>query len=594
MKPFIELKNVFFEYKLNGPDNLKAVNDVSMTVIKGSHVAVLGRNGSGKSTLARLIAGLEQPGSGTITVGGYEHDGGAASLEIRRKCGIVFQNPDNQIIGTTVEEDVAFGPENLGVPREEMIVRIDDALKAVGLTEKKKSAPHLLSGGQKQKLAIAGILAMDPECFILDEATSMLDPSARKDFIALVTSLVKERNMTVINITHDMEEAVLSDHVYIMSEGTIVRHGHPAEVFDDIDLLKAQGLDVPVHMDIAQKVSDLTGRARTPLADFTREGAAEDIIRMCKGISCLKTTEGDSTGKYNDRVCEEKTHETVLDVSELSYTYSRDTVFANDALSEVSMSIRRGELFGVIGQTGSGKSTLVQHFNGLIKPQSGKVTVLGFDTSRKDGIREIRKHAGLLFQYPEHQLFEETVYKDIAFGPKCLGMDEDSIHASVMNALEIVGLGEEYASKSPFELSGGQKRRVAIAGIIAMEPEILILDEPAAGLDPAGREDILRFVNDLADSGTTVVLVSHNMDDIAKMADRVLVLKGGKVMSCTSPEELFSENDVSEFGISLPVITEFMMFMRSFVPGLDVSGFTADACAESIVSVLSDGKVVSA
>ncbi len=585
MQPFIELKKVCFEYKLNGPESLKAVDNVTLTVEKGSHVAVLGRNGSGKSTLARLISGLETPVSGYISVAGLEHDGGENSLEIRRKCGIVFQNPDNQIIGTTVEEDVAFGPENLGIPREEMIRRIDMALSAVGLSDKKKSAPHLLSGGQKQKLAIAGILAMDPECFILDEATSMLDPFARRDFIRLVTSLIRDRGMTVINITHDMEEAVLADHVYIMSEGRIVSEGHPSEVFDDISLLKSHGLDVPVHIETAQKVADLTGNQRTRSVCFTKEGAAEDILRMCR----------EAEPAYVSRMLAEKEGETaetgaepgeiILQVSSLSYTYSKDTVFANDAIQNISLNVRKGELFGIIGQTGSGKSTLIQHFNGLLRPQTGRVIVMGNDTSKKDGIREIRKHAGLLFQYPEHQLFEETVYKDVAFGPKCMGMSEDETHSAVLRALKIAGLGEEFAEKSPFELSGGQKRRVAIAGVVAMEPEILILDEPAAGLDPAGRDEILTFVKELADHGTTVILVSHNMDDIARLADRVLVLKEGRAEICTSPAELFSgSEDVSAFGISLPVITEFMDFLSRDITGLDKSGFSAGSCARMVVT----------
>lgn len=598
MSLFLELKGVSFEYKISGLESLTAVDNVSMSVDKGSHVAILGRNGSGKSTLARLINGLEIPSSGTITVDGLLHDGGINSLEIRRKCGIVFQNPDNQIIGTTVEEDVAFGPENLGIPREEMIVRIDKALAAVGLSDKKKTAPHLLSGGQKQKLAIAGILAMEPECFILDEATSMLDPATRKEFIALITKLVRDRGLTIINITHDMEEAVLADYVYIMSEGSIVKEGTPVDVFDDLPLLRSQGLDVPVHIEIAQIISEITGIGRIKGAAFTIDGARSEIRRLCESSGRdLSRDFGAGTSKENtaepDRSCTIPASEpltsgdTVLDVSSLSYTYSRETVFANDALKEVTFSIGKGELFGIVGQTGSGKSTLVQHFNGLLRPQTGKVTVMGFDTSRKEGIKEIRKHAGLLFQYPEHQLFEETVYKDVAFGPKCLGMNETEIQEAVAEALEIVGLGEEFHAKSPFELSGGQKRRVAIAGIVAMKPDVLILDEPAAGLDPAGREEILSFVKALSSAGKTVILVSHNMDDIARMADRVLVLKGGEVQICTSPHILFAEScDVAGYGISYPVISDFMRHMKELLPALLQLHFTPEGCAEDILEAV--------
>ncbi|MHB8961694.1 MAG: energy-coupling factor transporter ATPase [Saccharofermentanales bacterium] len=598
MPPFIELNGVSFEYKISGLESLTAVDNVSMSIERGSHVAILGRNGSGKSTLARLINGLEIPSAGTITVDGLLHDGAANSLEIRRKCGIVFQNPDNQIIGTTVEEDVAFGPENLGVPREEMIIRIDKALAAVGLSDKKKTAPHLLSGGQKQKLAIAGILAMEPECFILDEATSMLDPATRKEFIALITQLVRNRGLTILNITHDMEEAVLADYVYIMSEGGIVKEGTPVDVFDDLPLLRLQGLDVPVHIEIAQLIAELTGVSRIRGAAFTMDGARSEIRRLCsasgKDMARNYGAKHGSAGSVKSAgacvipASEPATSgETVLDVEALSYTYSRETVFANDALKDVTFSIGKGELFGIVGQTGSGKSTLVQHFNGLLRPQTGKVTVLGFDTARKEGIKEIRKHAGLLFQYPEHQLFEETVYKDVAFGPKCLGMSESEIHDAVVEALAIVGLGEEFQSKSPFELSGGQKRRVAIAGIVAMKPDVLILDEPAAGLDPAGRDEILSFVKSLSDAGKTVILVSHNMDDIARMTDRVLVLRGGELKICASPHVLFAEScDVAAYGISYPVISDFMRHMKEQLPTLKHQHFTPEGCAEDILEAV--------
>ncbi len=598
MPSFIELENVSFEYKINGLESLVAVDNVTLSIGRGSHVAILGRNGSGKSTLARLINGLELPASGSVTVDGLVHDGGRNSIEIRRKCGIVFQNPDNQIIGTTVEEDVAFGPENLGMPREAMIEAIDRALAAVGLSEKRRTAPHLLSGGQKQKLAIAGILAMDPECFILDEATSMLDPSARRDFMDLITGLVRERGLTIINITHDMEEAILADYVYVMSDGRIVGEGAPSDLFEEATFLRSQGLDVPVHIEIAQIISRLTGVERIRGAAFTPQGAREEIRRMCDDYTgnghalAAGTDAGSGEASGGEPVgipesgCrqEDRSDGDVLSVDSLSYTYARETVFSNDALKDITFSIRQGELFGIVGHTGSGKSTLVQHFNGLLRPQKGKVVVMGFDTSRKEGIKEIRKRAGLLFQYPEHQLFEETVFRDVAFGPKCLGMSAEETREAVENALDIVGLGEDFRSKSPFELSGGQKRRVAIAGILAMKPDILILDEPAAGLDPEGREEILTFVKDLSASGKTVILVSHNMDDIARMADRVLVLQEGKMRTCASPRTLFAgSGDVEGFGISYPVISVFMREMKKIYPGLQQMHFTAEGCSRDIL-----------
>ena len=587
MQPFIQLNEVSFEYKIHGMETLLAVNEVSMSVQKGAHVAVLGRNGSGKSTLARLICGLEMPSTGTITVDGLKLEDDKSAWEIRKKCGVVFQNPDNQIIGTTVEEDVAFGPENLGMPREKMIIEIDKALNAVGLSDRKKTAPHLLSGGQKQKLAIAGILAMSPQCFILDEATSMLDPSTRVEFMKLITELVRQRNLTVINITHNMEEAIIADYVYIMADGKVVMEGTPREVFEEDLLIREKGLDVPVHMEITKILSRMTKTQAEKFSSFDLESAKNEILNICEH-AFNKYSNEEKLLLVNESLkksSEADFKESILEVNDLNYTYSPETVFAREALKDVSFEIRKGELFGIAGHTGSGKSTLVQHFNGLIRPQSGKVRVMEYDTSGKDNIRKIRKVAGLLFQYPEHQLFEETVYKDIAFGPKSLGMNEAQINSAVESAIKIVGLDESFLFKSPFELSGGQKRRVAIAGIIAMEPKILILDEPAAGLDPAGREEILSFVKALCDSGTTVVLVSHNMDDLARLADRILVLKEGNVEGCLTPEDLFSDKKrLEEFGLSLPLITQFLELLKQEIPDISLGIFESEKCARNILS----------
>lgn len=587
MQPFIEMNNVSFEYRIHGLETLLAVNNVSISVSRGSHVAILGRNGSGKSTLARLICGLEMPSEGKVIVDGVRLENEKSAWEIRKKCGVVFQNPDNQIIGTTVEEDVAFGPENLGMPREQMIVEIDKALKAVGLYDRKKTAPHLLSGGQKQKLAIAGILAMNPQCFILDEATSMLDPSTRAEFLELVSELVRQNNLTVINITHNMEEAIIADYVYIMSDGRVVKEGTPREVFEDDSLIRDKGLDVPVHMEITKNISKISQISSIKYSAFETEGARNEILRICEEAykKLDKENRIQLINKAQKRIFKSKSQEIVLEINNLNYTYSPETIFAREALTDVSFEIRKGELFGIAGHTGSGKSTLVQHFNGLIRPQSGVVKVMNYDTSSKENIRKIRKIAGLLFQYPEHQLFEETVYKDIAFGPKSLGMNEEQINNAVEKAIKIVGLDESFLYKSPFELSGGQKRRVAIAGIIAMEPEILILDEPAAGLDPAGREEILSFVKTLSDFGTTVVLVSHNMDDLARLADRILVLKDGNVKECSPPSVLFSDRvKIEEVGLSLPLVTQFLEKLLPDLPDLPLGEYAPDNCAENILA----------
>ena len=252
-------------------------------------------------------------------------------------------------------------------------------------------------------------------------------------------------------------------------------------------------------------------------------------------------------------------------IQQLSHTYLPGSALAYPALSDIDFSIEEGEFLGVIGHTGSGKSTLIQHFNGLLLPTSGSVLVDGLDTREKKLRRQIRSLVGMVFQYPEYQLFEETVEKDVGFGPKNMGLDEDEIHERVFEALSLVGLPpEQFAENSPFELSGGEKRRAALAGILAMRPKYLVLDEPMAGLDPRGRAEILSLVESLRkNNGTCIVMVSHSMDDVAMYSDRIAVLSGGKLAMLGTPEEVFSRgSELLEMGLNLPQATRLVRALR--------------------------------
>jgi len=248
MKDFIiEVENVDFSYKPyhEGEEPVKALSEINVKIGKGQFVAVLGRNGSGKSTFARLLNALLLPNKGVVYIKGLKTQDENNIWEIRRSAGMIFQNPDNQIVGTVVEEDIAFGPENLGIPPEEIRARVDESMRAVGIQEFARHAPHLLSGGQKQRVAIAGILAMKPECIVLDEATSMLDPVGRKEVMKVLKKLNKEEGITIVHITHHMDEASMADRVLIMDKGRILMDGTPREVFNNVDKVKSLGLDVP-------------------------------------------------------------------------------------------------------------------------------------------------------------------------------------------------------------------------------------------------------------------------------------------------------------------------------------------------------------
>lgn len=280
----------------------------------------------------------------------------------------------------------------------------------------------------------------------------------------------------------------------------------------------------------------------------------------------------------------------IIKIDNLNYVYNANTPFEKNALVDINLEVKTGEFIGLIGHTGSGKSTLVQHLNGLIRVQSGSLYIDGFDISKKETkLKKIRQKVGLVFQYPEYQLFEENIYKDIAFGPINLGLDEEEIKSRVIEAMEIVGLDyETFKDRSPFELSGGQKRRVAIAGVVAMKPKVLVLDEPTAGLDPHGRDEILNEVCDLfKKGGITVVLVSHNMEDIAKIVGRILVMDKGKIVMDDVPREIFKRRDELEaIGLGIPQITKFMQQYKELGHDIKTDILTVEEAKEELIRYL--------
>lgn len=564
----IKFEKVKFSYP--GSENIYALNGVDLTVRKGEFLSVIGHNGSGKSTLARLINGLLEADGGKIEVLGMNVAEGKNSLEIRKHVGIVFQNPDNQMVASIVEDDVAFGPENIGIEREEIGRRIEWALKAVGMEKYRTSTPSRLSGGQKQRIAIAGVLAVKPEILVLDESTAMLDPKGRREVIEVVKRLNQEEGMTVILITHFMEEALLADRTVVMNRGEIVLSGTPEEIFENGDKLEAYNLCLPRITGIINTLNENGMNVKNVLrAEELAVSIAENF--KSKGIDRAASPKAEDPAIKSD-------HEFDIDIKNLSFTYSRKSAFATKALKDIDLHIDEGEFFGIIGHTGSGKSTLIQHLNALIKlpqaekryrkkrikkgqpqPVSPSITIGSYDlTQKKCDFKSLRADVGMVFQYPEYQLFAESVFSDVEFGLKNFKKDlsKEQIEEAVRSSIEMVGLDyNEVKDKSPFDLSGGQKRRVAIAGVIVTRPKILILDEPAAGLDPLGKKEICALLHKLHEEWCrTVIIVSHDMDEIAENCTRAVVVSDGRAVACDTPSNLFSDGaSMRALGLDVPL-----------------------------------------
>lgn len=579
---FIKSKDLKYEYtKFDDENNkkevVKALKGVDITVKKGEFVSVLGHNGSGKSTFAKLVNGLNMLTDGTLYVRGLDASNSENIWDIRQNVGMVFQNPDNQIIATVVEEDVAFGPENIGMPPEEIVKNVDIALKAVSMEEFRKAAPAYLSGGQKQRVAIAGILAMKPECIVLDEPTAMLDPLGRKEVMDTITRLNSEEGITIVLITHYMEEAALADKIYVINDGEIAIEGTPREIFKNVNKMRELYLDVP-------QITELSY-----LINKENEKMPNDILSIEEFVNKAKEIGFVDNFKYEKNPKPIKSSEPILEVKNLTHIYGKETAFEKVALKNVNITINKGDFVGLIGHTGSGKSTLIQHLNALVKANEGGVYFKGQDINAdKSKLKFIRQNIGLVFQYPEHQIFESTIYDEVAFGPKNCGLSGDELDKKIKEALDFVGMGESFYKKSPFDLSGGQKRRVAIASVLAMKPEILILDEPMAGLDPYGRDEILGNIKKMHnDLGITIILVSHSMEDISNIADKILVMNKGQVAMYDTVDNVFSQADeLTKIGLNAPQMTLLFLELRKMGLNVPVNIYNVKEAAEILVSAL--------
>lgn len=506
-----------------------ALDDVTLEVCRGERVCVLGANGSGKSTLASVICGLLAPDEGDVELAGHAVCTGgvpdlAAYRDARRQLGLVFQNPDDQIVTSVVADDVAFGPENLGVPRAQIAARVARELRRVAMEKYAHADPSRLSGGQRQRVCIAGALAMEPAVLVLDEPSSLLDVRGRAAIMRVMGRLAAA-GATLVHVTHFMDEALAADRVIVMQHGRMALEGTPDEVFasKNAQVIEALGLEMPFE-------------AR--LAAALRADAADGKVAAVAGPSGEKPAASVPAAEPP-----------AILARDLGFSYGPDA----QALDGVSLEVPVRATTAIVGQTGSGKSTLLRLLCGLEAADAGSLTVCGINAATKRGRRQIRRAVGYVMQHPERQLFAQTVAEDVAFGPRNQGLSAAEVERRVAHALDLVGLTDR-RDASPFELSGGQQRLAAIAGVLAMEPELLVLDEPTAGLDPRGRARLRALMADLAAHGVTLLQVTHSMEDAAQ-ADHVVVLDQSHALATGTPAEVFcpaNEPQLTAVGLGLP------------------------------------------
>lgn len=550
----VDIRQLSYEY----PSGLRALNRIDLTVKTGQCVAIMGRNGAGKSTLCLALNGIIPHSIGGTFYGGV-HIAGLDTMthqvhDLARRVGLVMQNPEAQLLCPSVEDELAFGPENLCVPVEEIRERIHRVAAAVRIANLLDRGPTDLSGGQIQRVITAAMLTMDPGILVFDEATSALDPRGALALFALARELNRTRGMTVLMAEHKSEPiAEFADRVIILNNGEIVETGTPSQVFSQVERLIALEIAPP-------QVTRLMHALGFPAEALpVTLNAAEAMIRPK-----LEATRGmpveERTTRRDGPEADSPTGSVpapVIEARNLSFQYAGEI----DALRDVTLTIRQGEFVGLIGENGAGKTTLVKHFVGLLKPTGGELTVLG-RSAEKLTTSSLAGRMGLVLQNPDHQLFKTSVIDEVKVGPIRLGLTGVALDERARVAMEAVGI-LEMADRHPLSLSWGDRQRVALASILAMEPEVIIFDEPTTGQDLAGRKIFMDLALALNARAYTIVVITHDMELITRYARRCVVLKQGRIVMDDTTKEVFRHPDLlRETFVEVPQIVQLAHRLR--------------------------------
>lgn len=546
--PPLRVEALSFQYRTGA----QALREVSCTLAPGELVGMIGPSGAGKSTFGLLVNGLiPHLVRGTMT-GRVEVLGRdtctARVWELAPLAGLLFQDFEAQLFSSTVLLEVAFGLENLGLPPPEIKRRAMGALTAVGLTGLERRAPGTLSGGEKQRLALACLLAMEPPLLVLDEPTTDLDPQGRAALFTLLAELRRDQGRALLLIEQEPDPLVEVDRLLLMADGVLLAEGPPTSLLRDPAVLQRAGLPLPpiVECFFRLKECGLLGSAEPhpPALPLT----AHEGIALLRHLGRQALPDAASRLARQDAVRAGGYGEVLVDAEGVGYRYPGAPV---PALRGVSLQLRRGEFVAIVGQNGSGKTTLLKHLNGLLHPTAGRVRVAGLDT-RSTEVSDLSRHVGYVSQNPDHLLFAPRIADDVAFGPRLRGMPESEVARRVQEALAAVAL-EARGDEDPFVLTKGVRQSVAVAAALATRPELLLLDEPTTGLDPHELTGMMALLDRLNAAGHTLVIVTHHMGVVAAHAHRTIVLKDGQIIFDGPTRDAFGQDTLlTEAGLEAP------------------------------------------
>jgi energy-coupling factor transport system ATP-binding protein len=480
---------------------------------------------------------------------------------LSQDVGLIFQNPDNQIFALTVEKDIAFGLENLGYSTENMRKEIDWALNITGISHLKDRATHELSGGQKQRLTIASILAMHPEIIVMDEPTSFLDPVGAEKIFEVLSMLNREYNITIILIEHRTDLAVkYIDRILLFNDGKLINDGHPSMVFQS-EQTRLLGIEIPKILELSRKLRN-NGMAFPELTLHSDE----ILTRLQDHLPNIKRTERkiQTESQFQD-INTEASGKEIIKIEDISFSYPNGV----KALENISLDINKGDFIAIMGENGAGKSTLVKHLNKLLLPTEGKILFNDSDI-KQFSTAQISQKIGLVFQNPDDQLFEEDVEQEISFALKNFGFEKEVIEKRVDWALKLLDL-EEYRKSSPFTLSGGERKRVALASVLAWDPDVLILDEPTIGQDHGQKERLSQFLFQLRMQGKTVIIVTHDVEFVAELQPHIILMSQGKIIEKGTAKEVMTNYEaLSNASVTSPTITKLFGELREYGLPIDI------------------------